>query len=295
MRISKLLATALLVVATPVQAAPEITPPIVIHARPALWVVRDADTTIYLFGTIHKLRPGTKWNEGRVKQALDASEAVIVEVDMSNAAAVPAALKAHSVAHDGKTMAERLPDRERARYRARLSEFHLPEKALDRLQPWAVASMIGSLVQRKNGIVREEGVEDQLLAAAKAASKRIEAIETLDQQFAYFEQMSGADQVAQLTAVLGDEKPSNEVFARLSRDWGNGDEKRLANDMSTDMPAPIREVLIYKRNRRWAATIRSMLDKPGTFFVAVGSGHLVGQRNVRDDLLAMGMKSKRLQ
>lgn len=295
MRIRKILATASLALATSVQAAPDTPPPAVIHARPALWMVRDADTTIYLFGTIHKLRAGTTWIQGPVKQALDASGTVMVEVDMSNAAAVPAALKAHSVAHDGKTMAERLPEAMRARYRARLAEFNLPEKALDRLQPWAVASMIGSMVQRKNGIVREEGVEDQLLAAAKAGGKRIDGLETLDQQFGYFEQMSEAEQVAQLSAVLGDEKPGKDVFNRLSRDWAAGHEKRLARDMSSDMPASIREVLVYKRNRNWAASIRSMLDKPGIFFIAVGSGHLVGKRNLRNDLLAMGVKNERLQ
>lgn len=28
---------------------------------PALWVVRDADSTLYLFGTVHVLRPSTAW------------------------------------------------------------------------------------------------------------------------------------------------------------------------------------------------------------------------------------------
>ena len=35
--------------------------------KPALWVVRDADSTIYLFGTVHLLRPETVWNSPVVK------------------------------------------------------------------------------------------------------------------------------------------------------------------------------------------------------------------------------------
>ena len=43
---------------------------------PALWAVRDADTTIYLFGTIHALRPGMPWFGGKVEQAFaDSSKA----------------------------------------------------------------------------------------------------------------------------------------------------------------------------------------------------------------------------
>ena len=32
-------------------------------AHPALWVVKDADTTIYLFGTVHLLPTDTDWAE----------------------------------------------------------------------------------------------------------------------------------------------------------------------------------------------------------------------------------------
>ena len=38
--------------------------PAITAARPALWVARDADTTIYFFGTIHLLKPETRWFEG---------------------------------------------------------------------------------------------------------------------------------------------------------------------------------------------------------------------------------------
>ena len=40
---------------------------------PALWAVKDEDTTIYLFGTIHALRPGLPWFGGKIEQAFDES------------------------------------------------------------------------------------------------------------------------------------------------------------------------------------------------------------------------------
>ena len=46
-------------------------------ADPALWVVKDKDTTIYLFGTVHVLKPGTEWLDGGVKKAYDASPEVV--------------------------------------------------------------------------------------------------------------------------------------------------------------------------------------------------------------------------
>ena len=49
-------------------------------ADPALWVVKDADTTIYLFGTVHVLKPGLGWFDGAVKQAFDKSDELVLEM-----------------------------------------------------------------------------------------------------------------------------------------------------------------------------------------------------------------------
>ena len=66
--------------------APAATPPAPAHAapplpdaNPAVWVVRDADTTIYLFGTIHVLdtRP---WFNDEVRRSFEASNELVMEV-----------------------------------------------------------------------------------------------------------------------------------------------------------------------------------------------------------------------
>src|SRR3546814_5779530 len=46
-------------------------------ADPALWVVKDEDTTIYLFGTVHVLKPGTLWFDDEVRQAFEDRKSVV--------------------------------------------------------------------------------------------------------------------------------------------------------------------------------------------------------------------------
>ena len=46
---------------------------------PALWSVADADTTIYLFGTIHLLPENFQWRTARFDQAIDSSQQLVVE------------------------------------------------------------------------------------------------------------------------------------------------------------------------------------------------------------------------
>src|SRR5215218_774637 len=49
-------------------------------AEPAMWVVKDADTTIYLFGTFHALDGKRDWFNDEVKAAFDASQDVVLEI-----------------------------------------------------------------------------------------------------------------------------------------------------------------------------------------------------------------------
>src|SRR4051812_36852593 len=46
---------------------------------PAIFVVRDADTTIYIFGTFHALDGRTIWFTGPVKQAFESSRELVLE------------------------------------------------------------------------------------------------------------------------------------------------------------------------------------------------------------------------
>ena len=48
-------------------------------ARPALWVVNDEDTIIYLFGTFHALDGRSDWFNDEVMTAFRASDQLILE------------------------------------------------------------------------------------------------------------------------------------------------------------------------------------------------------------------------
>src|SRR5690349_25115446 len=64
-----LLAAAALAVAAPTAAPPE----------PAIFVVRDADTTVYLFGTFHALDGDPKWFDHGVRDAFEQSNELVLE------------------------------------------------------------------------------------------------------------------------------------------------------------------------------------------------------------------------
>src|SRR5438309_4602238 len=70
-----LLVAAALAAATPAAAAPPTTP----ANEPALFVVRDADTTIYIFGTFHALDGRSQWFDDHVRNAFEQSNELVLE------------------------------------------------------------------------------------------------------------------------------------------------------------------------------------------------------------------------
>ena len=69
------------------------TPPAGAVPGPALWQVADADTTIYLFGTVHALPQGRDWFDGRIERAFNASDELVTEIDLAEATSSAQALQ----------------------------------------------------------------------------------------------------------------------------------------------------------------------------------------------------------
>src|SRR5688500_14767515 len=49
------------------------------HAEPAMWVVKDADSTIYLLGTFHLIKPDMNWRSDKIDAAFKDSDELWLE------------------------------------------------------------------------------------------------------------------------------------------------------------------------------------------------------------------------
>ena len=67
--------------------------------HPALWKVADADTTIWLFGTVHVMKPGLDWLNGPVRAALEGSDELVTEIADPTGTRTQSALMALSLIH----------------------------------------------------------------------------------------------------------------------------------------------------------------------------------------------------
>ncbi|WP_253343415.1 TraB/GumN family protein [Sphingobium sp. OAS761] len=267
-------------------------------AAPALWRVQDADTTIYLFGTVHVLKPETDWFEGGVKRAFDRSDTLVLEiVEPEDKAAIAGSMARMALAQDGVKLSDRLTPDARAAYQAAMDANGISWQALEGFNPWMPGMMLSVAPLEKMGFRNDLGVEKALRAEAARNGKAVEALETVEQQIGFFAGLPMAQQVEFLDATVAGLPDMEKEFGALIRYWMAGQPDRLGKTMNESLEATpqLSEVLLTGRNRNWAQWIKARLEKPGTVFMAVGAGHLAGKESVQTQLRMLGIRTKRVK
>ena len=145
------------------------------------------------------------------------------------------------------------------------------------------------------GLDPSDGVErrlDHLIEGKDRAS-----LETIEQQFTFFDTLPIQSQIAFLTEGMDDMEQMNEMFSGMVGEWIEGDPVGLATMINEPMSedAWLYYNLLTMRNYRWAEWIDDRLDQPGTVFIAVGAGHLAGENSVQFFLEQRGIDAERVQ
>jgi hypothetical protein len=262
-----------------------------------LWVVKDADTTIYLFGTFHALDGRTAWFNDEVRAAFDRSNKVYFEiVQPEDPAAIAPLMQRYAIATDGKTLTSRLSEKGRKDLAATLSKLGMPAAALDNFKPFFASIVLAMQGAQRVGKTGANGAEAVITAAAKSANKPVGQLETIEFQMSMFDALPEAEQIRLLEHTLATFGDMEAIFARMTKAWNSGDAEGFAalmNEMHTQSPM-LYDVMLTRRNANWANWIENRLKSPGTVFLAVGAGHLAGRNSVQDLLAKDGIKTTRI-
>lgn len=266
-------------------------------ADPALWVVKDKDTTIYLFGTIHVLKPGLSWFDEAVKKAFDRSGTLVLEMVEPDQATQQKVVLSKAFAPDGPTLSEQLPAEKRAAMAKALTDNGLSLSQYDRMRPWFAAITLSILPLEKIGYDPANGPEGILTRAAQAQKKQVIGLETFEGQMSIFDKLSQKGQIELLTSTIDELPKARENMDKMVDEWARGRPEELAKDMNASLKdtPEVAETLLLNRNRQWAGWIAERMKTPGTVFIAVGAGHLAGQGSVQDQLLRYKLKAVRIK
>ena len=292
------LAAVLLAPTTPAfaQASPAADPDAVVAAPagsgPRLWVVKDEDSTLYLFGTVHVLKPETPWGSARLDRAFDSADEYWFEIaDLNDMAAAVPLIQAKGVSPD-RPLSSLLTAEELADLDAAARTIGATAAQLDQLRPWFAALQLAMASITKAGYLPQNGGDQVLHVRAAATGKAIKGFETMPQQIGFIADMSEEAQLAMLRSGLKEFDQAPEFLGRMVSAWASGDVDGLDALIGQEMKAQSPEmydVMLTRRNADWTNQIVTLLEGSGTAFISVGAGHLAGADSVQAMLAKRGV------
>lgn len=265
---------------------------------PALWVVRDADSTLYLFGTVHLLRPGGDWMTPTVADAFNTSEELWLEIeDPTDQATAAPLIMQHGLSPE-TPLSSRLNAEELASLDQATAAMAATREMLDPMRPWLAAITLSMAPLVQAGYDPAAGVDMVLRQQAIEAGKPIHGLETIEQQLMFFAGMEPEVELDFLRSTLETVDEGASMLDAMAGAWAAGDLEAMyglgGDEMRTDYPA-IYDQLLTRRNANWVGQIQDELAGSGTVFIAVGALHLAGPDSVQAQLQAAGVTVERVE
>ncbi len=298
------------------------------HGRgdPLVWRVESSGHVSYLLGTIHlgATLDATLGTEGAA--ALERARNVYVELDLTqlpDSSMMQQELLRTGVMRDGQSLRVLLGAELWPRFVALLPG--LPPEALERFEPWVGTMMVLSAIVagpppgRSSPPAAGENAPPANASAAATPSGAVPAhAEPMDLTVARRAHARGApvlelDSIReQLDVLRSGTRESSLAMLRefiqapahvrrgldaLISAYAGGDAEAAMEQMVAQMAVSsprFAELLLDRRNTRWAARLAAPL-REGGIFIAAGAGHMVGPRGLVALLRASGFTVQRIR
>jgi uncharacterized protein YbaP (TraB family) len=261
----------------------------------------DSDAaTVYLMGSIHFADKSFYPLRKEIVQAFDQSDYLAVELDINKVKpeTYNNILLKKGIYKDGKTVEDVLTKETLSQLRERLTKLNVSYDAVKNYKPGMLVLTLSAIQVTQMGFQPDLGIDAYFLnKAAQQTGKQIIELETLAQQLDLFIDIPDSELLLKESLYSLDE--SEVLMADMVRLWKQGDETKmntlLFEDSLDDFPEfnKIYDSLFYARNNKMTVKINDMLKQQGSYFVVVGSGHLIGEKGIVNALKEKGYDVER--
>lgn len=269
------------------------------YAAPALFKIEKQGASSYLFGTVHVGDASMKGLPQKVTHALDNSNQVVVEVDISKLS--PLQMQQRSMPFmlltNGRTLQSELSEKNYQQLKDYFAKKSIDIAMFSNFKPWAVMLTIMQIEFQNAGYSDKNGIDKQILEYAQKHNIDIAELETIEQQLRMFDGLESLSN-AMMTDTFEQLSDINTYFITLVDAWKEGDMQTLTNYYHTSFDnsqygQQSKHVMLIERNNNWITQLTPKLEQ-GNVFIAVGALHLVEQHGLIKKLQNKGFNITRL-
>lgn len=231
----------------------------------------------YLFGTIHIICPNDFFMPEYLKKKFSKTDQLVLEMDISDPSVLMAAQS--GMLMQGKTLDSLLSKED---YK-KVSDFFRDSVGgmyvmiFNRLKPL----MAGSLVTEKMLNCDQKSYEQEYVAMAQKEKKTIAGLESAQDQLSVLDSIPLDQQAKMLVEAVTEFNKSRADFLNLLKYYKAQDlNGMLETSMKSDDALTSNEnALLTNRNEKWVPQLEKMMPEK-SLFIAVGAGHLAGEKGV---------------
>ncbi len=263
------------------------------YAQPSLLTVSDEDTTIHMLGTLHFMPPAVAWRTAEIDAAMMAADAVYFEADTVNLD--PAAMQEFIIANGtnppGVFLSDLMSQEQYQRFEAYAASIGLSAAAMEPVRPWLAVLNLSVVHMMSEGFDPSSGIDQVLHQEALARGTELRFLEEMEFQIRLFSDLSAKQELDMLISTVDYADQTEGMLSVMLESWMSGDYDLLDESLSAgtrEEYPEIYDIIFTNRNQTWTDEIVALMNEPGTFFIAVGSGHMGGPDGVPTMLRARG-------
>ena len=280
------------------------------NPAPAMWVLKDEDTTIYMLGTIHLLPAGFRWRNSQLDGIVESVDELVLEStdEESSASLERLGSKMVAYAEARRPTSEQLSPAVRHKWRSLIENSGMPFEETDSLPVMVALLGFGFSGVEESSSSYDYGVETILEEEFHSSNRPVSGIE--DFGYVMLSLFRSRDKLVihDLESMLSDwsgkaidpleasDSYPDEDGWGMEHAWARG-ELQDVMDLGYGpgkLGARINTLLLTNRNRAWAEWLDQRLDQPGSILLAVGAGHFEGEHSVLQMLKARGLEAERI-
>ena len=241
----------------------------------------------YLLGTMHLKPPSEKpsW-QAPFLNYIDLCQVFATEFSLDEVD--PVLLRKFSLLPDNQLLSDYLTEKKIKKLeKVLLKSLGLPLRSLLRMQPLMVINLISEQILAEYHPI---SMDNELWQAALKKGKRLEGIETFEEQLQILKKIPIEYQVKSLVSIVKNISQYRKKLLHIAKVYDTGDIQQLYKVSKQGMGS-IRKLMLIDRNHIMADRIFEKIQQ-NSMFCAIGAGHLAGKEGVLRLLKKKGVTVK---
>ncbi len=247
------------------------------------WRARSSTATVYLLGSIHVRRNRPLQVPEIVEKSFQSADYVGFEYDLSQLEQVKTAkpdyFRNHCVYPEGDSLQNHLKPSQWNLIRKFAQKSGIPIDQISMYKPYILNEVIPSKGGDQTVFLKEYGIDEIFLRKAQAAKKPIFGMEFWYEPLQDMDTLTDQEQASILFGTTKGTSNNHRFMDEIFADWKTGNTTDIDSIVNSDV-SPIDKAVMDKmvkfRNEKWMGQFDRIFQGRGTYFIVVGSGHLVG-------------------